>query len=505
MIGSMADVVLVTFNARYHHASFALRYLKANLGELSCEILEFDLDTRPGDALEQVLAHRPKVVGLAHYIWNTRQSLEFARMLKTLRPDIILVLGGPEASYEQEDQPISASADYIVCGEADLAFADLCQAILAGRRPLQKILHADPPDLAQVALPYYLYTDHDLQHRTIYVESSRGCPFSCEFCLSSLEVPVRRFPLDRFLHAMQQLIDRGCRQFKYVDRTFNVHIPHACAILEFFVQQLKQHTLFVHFEMIPDRLPDAVRDLLARFPPGSLQLEVGVQTFSEDVAERIGRRQDNTKVEANLLYLREKTHAHLHADLIAGLPGESIEGFAAGFDRLYALRPHEIQLGILKRLRGVPIARHTDAFGMIYSPEAPYEIMENRLIDFPTMQRLKRMARYWDLFANSGNFRDSLPLLWQTPAASSPFWRFLAFSDHVYTRTGKTHQIALPRQFELLFDFLDRSPEAGQSLAQDYVRPGRRDLPGLLQPFAPARPAKDTSSASPARQARHLA
>lgn len=499
----MADVVLITFNARYHHASFGLRYLKANLGEMAdtCQILEFDLDTRPGDALEMILGHQPRIVGLALYIWNTRQSLELARMLKVLRPGITLIIGGPEASYEQDAQPISSIADYIVCGEADLEMAELCQAILSGQRPPLKIVRPDPPDLNRVAMPYHLYNDQDLQHRTIYVESSRGCPFSCEFCLSSLDIPVRRFPLEPFLAEMQKLLDRGCQQFKFVDRTFNVDITHACAILGFFLQRLSERQIFLHFEMISDRLPEEVRDLLAQFPPGSIQLEIGVQSFNEEVVQRIGRRQDNTKVEANLRFLRERTHAHIHADLIAGLPGESFDSFAAGFDRLHSLHPHEIQLGILKRLRGVPIARHTETFGIIYSPEAPYEIMENALIDFTTMQRLKRMARYWDIFSNSGHFCESLPLIW---ASGSPFRQFLAFGDFIYQRTGKTHQIALPKQFELLWDYLKHSETAGRALAADYLRPHRRDLPDFLKPFAPASPARESPSPTQPRQLRHM-
>jgi hypothetical protein len=180
-----------------------------------------------------------------------------------------------------------------------------------------------------------------------------------------------------------------------------------------------------------------------------------------------------------------------------------LESFAAGFDRLHDLGPHEIQVGILKRLRGAPIARHTDAFAMVYSPEAPYEILENSLIDFATMQRLKRMARYWDMFGNSGNFRDSLPLLW---ADGSPFWRFMAFADSVYRRTGKTHQIALPRQFELLFEHLGRTEPAGRALACDYIRPGRRDLPAALEPFVTERAVPGTPHAHgrSQRQQRHL-
>src|SRR5207249_98530 len=154
---------------------------------------------------------------------------------------------------------------------------------------------------------------------------------------------------------------------------------------------------FLHFEMIPDRLPDALRQPIAQFPAAALQFEVGIQTFNEEVSARISRRQDNAKLADNLRFLREQTGVHVHADLIVGLPGEGIDSFAAGFDRLVALGPQEIQVGMLKRLRGTPIIRHDGEFAMVYSPHAPYEILQTRDIDFPTMQRLRRLARYWDL------------------------------------------------------------------------------------------------------------
>src|SRR5580704_3321279 len=164
--------------------------------------------------------------------------------------------------------------------------------------------------------------------------------------------------------------------------------------------------------MIPDRLPESLREIIAQFPPGALQFEVGVQTFDDAVAKNISRRQDYGRLEENFRYLREKTGVHIHADLIVGLPGESVESFAAGFDRMVALGPQEIQVGILKRLRGTPIVRHDREWGMVYSQHPPYEILQTKLIDFFAMQRLRRFARYWDLIANSGNFVETTPLLW---------------------------------------------------------------------------------------------
>src|SRR5437667_1911505 len=252
-----------------------------------------------------------------------------------------------------------------------------------------KVIAAELPQFNQLVLPYELYDQRDVEHRVIYVEASRGCPFKCEFCLSSLDVPVRNVPLEPFLEAMQSLLERGVRHFKVVDRTFNLSLKIGQRILQFFLERYRPG-LFLHFEMIPDRLPEGLRELIRKFPSGALQFEVGIQTFNEEVAERISRRQDNFKLEENLRFLRAETGVHVHADLIVGLPGEDLASFAAGFDRLVALGPQEIQVGILKRLRGTPIVRHDRDWEMIYSPHAPYEVLRTGAIDFPTMQRLRR-------------------------------------------------------------------------------------------------------------------
>src|SRR6266496_2834457 len=391
----VADVVLTTLNAKYAHASFALRYLMANLPAAlrgRAAMIEFDISQRPVDMLERILAHGPKIVGVGVYIWNAAESARLVADLKRVRPEIIVALGGPEVSYETEEQQICRDADFVITGEADIAFGALCDKLLRGEHPSQKVIEAELPDFCDnrklpiancksLSLPYDFYSDEDLAHRVVYVEASRGCPFKCEFCLSSLDVPVRNVPLDAFLAAMQRLLDRGLRQFKFVDRTFNLNLNFSRSILQFFLDRYEPG-LFLHFEMIPDRLPEALRETIAKFPAGALQFEVGVQTFNEAVATRISRKQDNDKLADNLKFLREQTGVHVHADLIVGLPGEDVESFGRGFDRLVALKPQEIQVGMLKRLRGTPIVRHDVEWGMVYSPNPPYEILQTRVIDF---------------------------------------------------------------------------------------------------------------------------
>ena len=510
----MPDIVLTTLNAKYIHAAFGLRYLLANLGPLRprAALAEFDINQRPIDIAEQLLARNPQIIGFGIYIWNVAPTTEVITTIKRVRPDIMIVLGGPEVSYETEGQKIVELADYVITGEGDLKFAELCEALLqgkqAGSRGFDKIIPADLPDFSRLTLPYDLYTDDDIAHRIIYVEASRGCPFTCEFCLSSLDIPVRQVPLPALLEQLERLLARGMKQFKFVDRTFNLNANVSGAILEFFLARY-QPGQFFHFEMIPDRLPEALREIIAKFPAGALQFEVGIQTFNENVGALIKRRQNYDRLADNFHFLRHETGVHIHADLIAGLPGETLESFAAGFDRLVCLGPQEIQVGILKRLRGTPIVRHDTEWQMVYNPHPPYEILQNKLLDFATMQKLRRFARYWDMVGNSGNFIETTPLIWH---GGSPFEQFMRWSDWLHTRTKRTDSIALLRLMEMLFEFLtrERGIEAravAAKLWNDYKRGGRHDKPGFLKDYLSDEDAAAPSKSRtflPKRQARHL-
>ncbi len=508
----MADIVLTTLNAKYLHAAFGLRYLYANLSELQLRacIAEFDINQRPLDIAEAILQRQPTIVGLGVYIWNTAQTAQVITALKRVRPELVIILGGPEVSYETIGQRVVELADYVVTGEADLAFAALCRQLLSGTRPEEKIIAAPLPEFHQLQLPYEYYSEQDLQHRVVYLEASRGCPFTCEFCLSSLDIPVRQAPLDHFLQHLQRLIDRGLKQFKFVDRTFNLNLNVSRAILQFLLDR-HQPGRFYHFEMIPDRLPEGLRELIARFPAGTIQFEVGIQTFNPDASALISRRQNLVALSENFRFLREHTGVHVHADLIVGLPGEDLQSFGEGFDRLLALRPQEIQVGILKRLRGTPIVRHDAEWDMRYNADPPYEILQTRLIPFADMQRMRRFARYWDLVGNSGNFTETLPLIWS--GADSPFQSFLRWSDWLYARLARTDQIALVRLAEALFTFLTQERRLDPSstalaLWNDYLRGGRSDKPAFLLPHLPAdlaAPRRElTSEGIPRRQSRHL-
>ncbi|PXX44998.1 radical SAM superfamily enzyme YgiQ (UPF0313 family) [Undibacterium pigrum] len=512
-------ILLTTLNARYSHASLGLRYLLANMGELQpvTQIQEFVIGARSTDIVERILALRKPgekfIVGFGVYIWNVVETTQIVAVLKRVAPEAVVILGGPEVSHETADQEIIRLADYVITGWGDVSFASLCQQILKGPQPLMKVHAGVQAPMADIQLPYHLYSDQDIRHRTLYVEASRGCPFKCEFCLSALDKTAWPFDIDQFLQEMEGLYQRGARLFKFVDRTFNLNIKTSLKIMQFFLDKLEaapHDPVYAHFEVVPDHLPDALKEGIQKFPEGSLQFEIGIQSFNPEVQALISRKQNNDKAAENIRWLCEHSHAHLHVDLIAGLPGETMESFAQGFNKLVALGPHEIQFGILKRLRGTPIIRHTEAYQLAFDPQPPYTILANKDIAFADMQRLIRFARYWDLIANSGRFSHSLPLI----LADTAFENFMALSDWLFANTDATHRIALDKLAALvnkwLLEVQGTAAEAIQlAMSSDYAGQAMHKQGNKADPSAPQRQtrkeaAREVTKSIPQRQARHM-
>ncbi len=438
-------IILATINARYSHTSFGLRYLKANMHEFEecCRIMEFSHDLTVQEVAETIINGKPDIVGLSCYIWNIEDMLKVAEIIKAILPETLLVFGGPEVSYEYEE--FLPYCDYLIRGEGEYALYHLLQAWQTGKLPESKVLEEPICDINTLKLPYYLYSDDDIAHRLIYVEATRGCPFTCEFCLSSLSRGVREFDLDKFLSEMEILINRGVRQFKFVDRTFNLKFANVKKILEFFKARWHEG-MILHFEIFPDKLSPQMLEEIKNFPAGGLHLEAGVQSFYEPSLRAISRRQDEAKTIANLTFISEQTGADIHADLVAGLPHATFATFAEDFNKLFACHPAELQIGILKRLRGAPIDRHTVEFKMVYSKYPPYEIMQTSTMSYDELQQIKRLARYFDIFYNAGNFREETQTL-------TSFADWLDFSNYIWTNYRQTHKISLKRQADILKDY----------------------------------------------------
>lgn len=504
-------IVLGVLNARYSHTALGVRYLQANLDELAEQVVveEFLIQDDPQQIVERILAYRPRVVALSMSIWNVTPTAQVIALLKRLDPRLSIVLGGPEVRFAEA---LLHGADVVIRGEGELVFPKVCQQLLAGGEA-PALVDGGLPDLARIRLPYDLYSDEDIRQRIVYVEASRGCPFRCEFCLSSRDKAVRTFPLETLLPAFERLIQRGCRGFKFIDRTFNLTPDTSRQLLDFFYarwprdgsgeligpissRQVEQgaernESFFLHFEVVPDRFDAELVAALARFPAGGVQLEIGVQTLDPAVGARVGRRVDADATRRTLALLRERTGVHVHADLIVGLPGEDAAGFGRSFDALRAMGPDEIQVGILKLLPGAPLVRHVEAYGLVFNPEPPYDILQSAGIPFARMQELKRFARYYELYANSGRFAAALDALVAHHPSGSAFAAFDAFAAWLFARAGQHHAISQQRQYAFMLAYLtevislDREA-AATLLIGDFLHKGiLRYLPECLRPFAP--------------------
>ncbi len=503
-MSTQRDILLSTLNARYMHTAFGLRYLYANLGELQpeAEIVEFTIQERPLNIAEKLLSFRPRLIGFSVYIWNVAEIHDTVALIKQIAPDITIVLGGPEVSHHPDLPAVCDLADYVISGQGESSFAALCQQVLNKDLPAEKFIEGQPAKLDELTLPYQFYNDEDIRNRLIYVEASRGCPFKCEFCLSALDKTATPFPLEAFLQEMDQLWQRGVRNFKFIDRTFNLKVSTSSRILEFFLERMSED-LYLHFELVPDNLPEKLKAVLKQFPPRSLQFEIGIQTFDPDIQTLISRKQNNDKTRDNIRWLREHTGAHLHTDLIFGLPGDTLDNFADSFNQLVALKPHEIQLGILKRLRGAPLNRHNDPYDLRFNPQPPYNILSTNSVDFMTMQRVNRFARFWDMIGNSGRFINTLPLI----LGDQAFARFMQLSDKLYELAGQSYKIALRRLFEMIYVVMteDLALDADRVKAQlklDYARANIKGVPDYEK--LPSLSKKTKAGVANKRQMQHV-
>jgi radical SAM superfamily enzyme YgiQ (UPF0313 family) len=477
------DIAIVSVNARYTHTSLGMRYVYANLGELrsraSCS--EVTINDAPDVIVKRILESDPVIVAMGVYIWNRTVVEAVVRGLRAQAPELLVVLGGPEISYDTESD-LARAATCVLCGEAETVFPEVCTRLLNGET-VPQVLSCDPVDLDAVVLPYEEYSEEDIANRVLYVETSRGCPYGCEYCMSSLDPSVRKFPVERVLLAFEQLLARGALRFKFVDRSFNLDTARAGQVLRFFLERWREG-MILHLEMTPDRLSQELREVMCAFSAGALHVEVGVQTFNPEVAERVGRRLDVETVEQGIRFLVEEAHADVHADLIAGLPGETSVSFEAGVDRLVALNPAELQVGILKRLHGAPIGDRVAEWQMQFSEVPPYEIRCTSTMTAAYLDGVTRFAMHWDRVVNRQLLPRSVSLIWRdAPSAFDAFNRFSCFLESREGRQG----FGLVELCRALFDFLVQhvalpADDVRAVLREDYLDGGRRiGLPTFLR------------------------
>jgi anaerobic magnesium-protoporphyrin IX monomethyl ester cyclase len=524
-------VLLATLHAKYVHSSLALPCLAAacaGLGGITTVIREFTVNEPPDQVLRQIVAERAAVVALSCYIWNIGPTLRLVADLKKVLPKTFVILGGPEVSYGSfELLEHNQAVDFIIKGEGEDTFRELVTFLARsgwGRDVLQYvstemtgIIFYDgneivatserPPivNLDSIPSPFAAGLA-DLAKPLVYYETSRGCPFSCAFCMSSLEPGVRSFSMERIKADLTILMEHGVQTIKLVDRTFNFDAERANAIWQFILRTNRASRF--HFEIAADLLTEENLRLLAQVPGGLFRFEIGIQSGEEETLARVGRHSDLARLFANVQRLVETTGVTVHLDLVAGLPGEDYGGFLRSLQSLLDVKPQHIQVETLKVLKGSAMRRIALDEGYAFSGAPPYKILNTPWLTFPEITAIEEIARLLDLFYNSGRFRTTLAVLAETAPLAQVFTRFAASLGQREPVVGSS----LTTLFELLWTFgREFTAEEGreilrEALCYDYCL-AEYPVAGRLPRFLPeqAEPAEQRGEREkPASLARRL-
>ena len=423
------NVVLSTLNSKFIHSSLALRYLKA-YGEAhgqAYDIVEYTINMPVLHILSDITEHDIDVLGFACYIWNIEMTLHVVDMVKAVRPDIKIVLGGPEVSFTADELlERCPNIDYIVQGEGEEAFHDLVTALQLGNDGLDPVIPGvrgrrdgsilgsleavEVSDLSSIPFPYTEEDMEDLEHKIIYYESSRGCPFSCQYCLSGNKNTVRFFPQERTLEELQWFIDHGVKQVKFVDRTFNCAPHHHRPLMEF--MRDSDTDMNFHLEMEPELMTEWETNILCETPPGRIQIEVGVQSTHKKTLDAINRYNDWPYIQKSIRPIIQAGRTHVHMDLIVGLPHEDFNRFGQSFNDLFSLQPHALQIGFLKLLKGSGVRRMNE-YKYVADPLAPYEVLSTHVLPYEDVRFLKYFEDVFERFYNSERFRTTFGYIGQ--------------------------------------------------------------------------------------------
>ncbi|RHL91124.1 DUF4080 domain-containing protein [Veillonella atypica] len=423
------NVVLSTLNSKFIHSSLALRYLKA-YGEAhgqAYDIVEYTINMPVLHILSDITEHDIDVLGFACYIWNIEMTLHVVDMVKAVRPDIKIVLGGPEVSFTADELlERCPNIDYIVQGEGEEAFHALVTALQLGNDGLNPVIPGvrgrrdgsilgsleavEVSDLSSIPFPYTEEDMEDLGHKIIYYESSRGCPFSCQYCLSGNKNTVRFFPQERTLEELQWFIDHGVKQVKFVDRTFNCAPHHHRPLMEF--MRDSDTDMNFHLEMEPELMTEWETNILCETPPGRIQIEVGVQSTHKKTLDAINRYNDWPYIQKSIRPIIQAGRTHVHMDLIVGLPHEDFNRFGQSFNDLFSLQPHALQIGFLKLLKGSGVRRMRE-YKYVADPLAPYEVLSTHVLPYDDVRFLKYFEDVFERFYNSERFRTTFGYIGQ--------------------------------------------------------------------------------------------
>lgn len=447
-------VVLFTLNSKFIHSSLALRYLQAAVASdfPDTHLLEFQINDDPRGVLAELGRQQPDVLACSCYIWNIEQTLALVRDLRQVYPNLIVILGGPEAGARpaellQQEPAVS----YVVAGEGEGVLHKLLHALggqvtapIAGLYGRDRLAANCPPEhplpVTAIPAPYQAPQLAQLGHKLVYFETSRGCPFGCAYCLSARD-RSRFFPLEWVFEQLQVLLDADIPLIKFVDRTFNAQPERAVRIMEYLLAH-RQSTRF-HFEICADLLTEETLTFLETVPPGVFQFEIGIQSTQPATLAAIWRQMHWGKLAANVLRLKAQHNIHLHLDLIAGLPYQDLDGLAESFNQVMNLVPDQLQLGFLKILPGTPIVERVQEYGYAVSQRPPYEVLQTNWLSFQELNSLHVLEQLLESFYNSGLLQESLRYLWSA-GGTQPWQLFRQLAKH--WETGQLHRISLGQE-----------------------------------------------------------
>ena len=484
----MANVCLVGLNSKYVHSCLAVYCLEAGIKEYAKEgikpiVIERTIHNDMHMVADEIMAHHPFLVGISTYIWNVEKVFELVDIIKSKDHDVKICLGGPEVSYNQYDVLSKHdNVDFISAGEGEYPFAALVNALQAGdRRALAAIdglcfrtaeaLHLSAPHIGagDPVSPYCAEYFDTLHGRIAYLETSRGCPYNCAFCLSGRCGTVRFFSLETAKENILRLANSGAQTVKFVDRTFNADKKRAYEIFSFILSHYGNEipdTVCFHFEIAGDILNDALLNLLATAPQGAIQLEIGLQSFNETTLTRIHRKTDTQKLIRNIERLIAPRNIHIHIDLIAGLPYEDYESFADSFNKAFALKPDMLQFGFLKLLYGAPMRENPEAYPCTFSKVPPYEVQSTPWLTDTELQKMHGVEDAFDRIWNSGRFRRTVRYVLAATKVT-PFELFADCAVWLAMQNAPTEKVPLDVYSESLFTYLCALPQTDNAVVRD--------------------------------------
>lgn len=480
-------ILLTTLNSKFIHSNLAIRYLKVYTSDIiDANIREFTINQNLDYIVSEIYKEEVDMVAFSTYIWNLNETLEICEALKIIRPDIKIVLGGPEVSFDGEDLMEEKNfIDFIMYGEGEETYRELTKELIKDQNQrdfssIKGLIYREGSnktvknparplmqDLNKIPSPYKVI-DKSLKNKVIYYESSRGCPFNCSFCLSSTIKGVRYFDIDRVKEDLGKLIDMEVRQVKFVDRTFNANEEYAKEIMTFIMERNPENINF-HFEVTAHLLKDSMLEFISQAKEGLFQFEIGVQSTNDKTIDAIGRVTDFERLSQVTREIKSFNNIHQHLDLIAGLPYEDYDSFRNSFNDVYNLKPEKIQLGFLKLLKGSNLRKEEAKYGYKYLDKPPYEVLENKFMDYGDIIKLKSIEDLVEKYYSGEYFSNSVEYIIRNNYPS-PFDFYEDFMN--YWQKKKYYKVSHSRDrlYTILKEFIESKHNDDYKIVENLIK-----------------------------------